>query len=85
MSAFATQAIGFTSGEALSILLLLTVVAVLASFGWGLLVDRWGPKRTLLLVLGVWGVGLFLLGLSLERIPFYVAGALLGAAWAAWR
>ena len=79
MSAFATQAIGFTSGEALSILLLLTVVAVLASFGWGLLVDRWGPKRTLLLVLGVWALGLLLLGLSLERIPFYVAGALLGA------
>ena len=79
MSAFATQAIGFTSSEALSILLLLTVVAVLASFGWGLLVDRWGPKRTLLLVLGVWALGLLLLGLSLERIPFYVAGALLGA------
>ncbi len=79
MSAFATQAIGFTASEALSILLLLTVVAVLASFGWGLLVDRWGAKRTLLLVLGVWAIGLLLLGLSLERVPFYVAGALLGA------
>jgi MFS transporter, UMF1 family len=79
MSAFATQAIGFTSSEALSVLLLLTVVAVLASFGWGLMVDRWGPKRILLLVLGVWALGLLLLGLSLERIPFYVGGALLGA------
>ena len=79
MSAFATQAIGFTSSEALSVLLLLTVLAVLASFGWGLMVDRWGPKRTLLLVLGVWALGLLLLGLSLERIPFYVGGALLGA------
>ena len=45
MSAFATQAIGFTSSEALNILLLLTVVAVIASFGWGWLTDRIGPKR----------------------------------------
>ena len=51
MSAFATQAIGFTSAEALNILLLLTVVAVIASFWWGRLVDRIGPKRTLLWVL----------------------------------
>ncbi len=79
MSAFATQAIGFTSGEALNILLLLTVVAVIASFGWGLLADRWGPKRTLLLVLASWAAGLLLLGLWLDRIPFLIAGAVLGS------
>jgi UMF1 family MFS transporter len=79
MSAFATQAIGFSSGEALNILLLLTVVAVIASFGWGVLVDRWGPKRTLLLVLGSWVAGLLLIGLWLAPIPFLVAGAVLGS------
>ncbi len=79
MSAFATQAIGFTSGEALNILLLLTVVAVLASFGWGILVDRWGPKRTLLLVLASWTAGLLLLGLWLAPLPFLIAGAVLGS------
>ena len=79
MSAFATQAIGFTSGEALNILLLLTVVAVLASFGWGWLSDRIGPKRTLLWVLVSWTAGLLLLGLVLDKIPFLVAGAVLGS------
>ena len=79
MSAFATQAIGFTSAEALNVLLLLTVVAVLASFGWGWLVDRIGPKRTLLWVLASWSGGLLLLGLVLDKIPFLLAGAVLGS------
>ncbi len=79
MSAFATQAVGFTSGEALNILLLLTVVAVAASFGWGALNDRIGPRRTLVFVLAAWTVGLVILALVLEPIPFLVAGAVLGA------
>jgi UMF1 family MFS transporter len=79
MSAFATQAIGFTEGEALNILLLLTVVAVLASFGWGQLVDRIGAKRTLLTVLVSWAAGLLLIGVWLAPVPFLVAGAILGS------
>ncbi|MDQ3880431.1 MAG: MFS transporter [Chloroflexota bacterium] len=79
MSAFAVGAIGFTPGQALLILLLLTAVAVVASFGWGFLVDRWGPKRTLLVVLGSWSVGLLVIGLFLAPIPFLIAGAILGS------
>jgi len=79
MSAFATQAIGFTDAEALNILLLLAVVAVVASFGWGWVVDRIGPKRTLLWVLSSWAGGLLLLGLVLDTIPFLIAGAVLGS------
>ena len=58
MSVFATQAIGLTAGTANLVLLLLTVVAVGASFGWGRLVERIGPKRTLQIVLSTWAVGL---------------------------
>jgi UMF1 family MFS transporter len=79
MSAFATQAIGFSEAEALNILLLLTVVAVIASFGWGQLVDRIGAKRTLIWVLISWAGGLLLLGLWLDKIPFLLAGAVLGS------
>jgi UMF1 family MFS transporter len=79
MSAFAVHAVGFTEGQALQVLLLLTVVAVLASFGWGVLVDRWGPKRTLLVILGTWAVGLAIVAVVLHPVPFLVAGALLGA------
>jgi UMF1 family MFS transporter len=79
MAAFAVHAVGFSEGQALQVLLLLTVVAVVASFGWGALADRLGPRRTLVAVLGTWVVGLVVIGLVLAPIPFLVAGALLGA------
>lgn len=79
MSAFAVHAVGFTEGQALQVLLILTVVAVLASFGWGFLSDRWGPRRTLFAVLGTWAVGLAIISLFLATVPFLIAGALLGA------
>ena len=79
MSAFAVHAVGFTEGEALQVLLILTVVAVIASFGWGFLADRWGPRRTLFAVLATWAIGLLILTLFLSTIPFLIAGALLGA------
>jgi UMF1 family MFS transporter len=79
MSAFAVHAVGFTEAQALQVLLILTVVAVLASFGWGVLSDRWGPRRTLFAVLAIWAVGLAIISLVLSTIPFLIAGALLGA------
>jgi UMF1 family MFS transporter len=79
MSVFATQAIGLTAGQANVVLLVLTIVAVLASLGWGALVERIGPKRTLLLVLGSWCVGLLIAGSVLSLPTFLVGGALLGA------
>ena len=79
MSSFTVYAIGFTESQALVVLLGLTVFAVLASFGWGWLADRWGPKRTLMAVLASWAVGLMIVALFMEPIPFLVAGAILGS------
>ena len=79
MSLFAINAIGFTQGEARFVLIGLIVVAIIASFLWGILCDRIGPKRTLLIVLGSWAVGLLLIGVWLDRIPFLIAGAILGS------
>jgi UMF1 family MFS transporter len=79
MSLFAINAVGFTQGEARGVLVGLIVVAVIASFFWGILCDRIGPKRTLMLVLASWTVGLLLIGLWLDRIPFLIAGAILGS------
>jgi UMF1 family MFS transporter len=79
MTVFATEAIGFTRGEANLVLLALTVAAVLASFGWGWLVERIGPKRTLMIVLGSWAVGLIIAGAVLSKPTFLVAGVLLGS------
>jgi MFS transporter, UMF1 family len=79
MSAFAVAAVGFSEGQALNVLLVLVVVAVAASFAWGRLSDRIGPVPTLLLVLGVWGVGLAFVAGFLAPLPFLLAGAVLGA------
>ena len=79
MSLFTINAIGFTEGEALYVLLGLTVVAVIASFGWGYLADRWGPKRTLLTVLASWVLGLLIIGLVPNKVVFLLAGAILGS------
>jgi len=85
MAIVATEAMGLTRTVANLILLSLAVVAVLASFGWGALVDRVGPKRTLMIVLASWAVGLVIGGVSLG-IPgtpglalFLVSGAILGS------
>jgi UMF1 family MFS transporter len=79
MSVFATEAIGFTRGEANLVLLALTVAAVLASFFWGWLVERIGPKRTLMVVLASWAVGLIIAGAVLSKPTFLIAGVLLGS------
>ena len=85
MSVVTVEAMGLTPQNANLILLSLTVVAVLASLGWGRLVDRLGPKRTLMIVLASWSVGLVIGAVSLS-IPgvtgiglFLLAGAVLGS------
>jgi MFS transporter, UMF1 family len=86
MSVVAVKAVGLTQGQWLMTSVLLTVVAILASFGWGFLVDRAGPKRALVTVLASWVVGLLLgtFSLGLAGTPtgmalFVLAGAILGS------
>ncbi|MBA2373319.1 MAG: MFS transporter [Chloroflexi bacterium] len=85
MSVVAVRAVGLSETVANLVLLSLTVVAVAASIGWGRLVDRRGPKRTLLLVLSSWAIGLVIGAVSLGipgtpgLILFLLAGAILGS------
>jgi MFS transporter, UMF1 family len=86
MSVVAVRGMGFTTAEFLALSILLTVVAVTASFGWGWLTDRIGPKRTLMIVLTTWAIGL-MLGAAALSFPgtiagtavFVIAGAILGS------
>jgi UMF1 family MFS transporter len=85
MSVVTVHAMGMTATVANLVLLGLTVVAVAASFGWGRLVDSWGPRRTLMTVLASWAVGLVIGGISIGVAGplgigmFLVAGAILGS------
>ena len=85
MTVVAVRAVGLTDSQAILVLLSLTLVAIVASFGWGRLVDRLGPKRTLMIVLASWAVGLVVGGVSLgldnplKLALFLIAGGILGS------
>jgi UMF1 family MFS transporter len=84
MSVVTTEALGVSDRDANTILLGLTVVAIAMSFAWGWLCDRIGPKRTLLVVLASWAIGLLVGGIAIGLGPaglgpFLVAGAILGS------
>jgi len=95
MSLVATKAVGLSDREVVLLLLTLTVVAIVMSFIWGWLADRVGPRKTLIVVLVSWAVGLVLGAVSLSLngtdaagspVPttsglalFVVAGAILGS------
>ncbi len=85
MTVVTVKAKGLSDQMALVVLLGLTVVAIFASFGWGRLVDRLGPRRTLMIVLASWAVGLVLGAVSLSidgpigLAMFLVAGGILGS------
>jgi MFS transporter, UMF1 family len=66
MSVVAVEAVGLTPAMANLVLLSLTVVAIGMSFVWGSLTDRLGPRRTLVIVLTSWAVGLVLGSVSLS-------------------
>jgi len=84
MSVVTTEALGVSDRDANTILLGLTIVAIAMSFVWGAMCDRLGPKRTLIIVLGSWAVGLVIGGIAIGLgpsglPPFLVAGAILGS------
>ena len=69
MSVVTVKAMGLTDQTSVLVLLSLTLVAIAMSFVWGWLVDRQGPKRTLVWVLVSWAVGLLLGGVAIGFGP----------------
>jgi UMF1 family MFS transporter len=84
MSVVVVKTMGLSEADANLVLLSLTLVAIAMSFVWGWLCDRQGPKRTLVMVLISWAVGLIIGGVAIGLgraglVPFLVAGAILGS------
>ncbi len=84
MSVVTVKVLGVSETMANVILLSLTLVAIVMSFVWGWLCDRQGPKRTLVIVLASWAIGLLIGGVALGfgpsgLAPFLLAGAILGS------
>lgn len=91
MGIYVTKELGFTGAQTQLVLLVGTLTAVVGGLVWGVVVDRFGPKRTLNIVLVLW---MFVLGLAvaikwfaLSPSLFYIdaalAGVALGGTWSA--
>jgi UMF1 family MFS transporter len=78
MAVYATQAVGFTTEETLYVLVAVTVAAIIGGFAWGLVVDRIGPKRTLMIVLSLWSISFIAAAAVLDRTFFLLVGGLAG-------
>ena len=78
MALYAIFAMGFVKGSEATLFVILTVPAVIGSYGIGRLVDRFGPKRTLSWVLTGWIVLLLAMIIAPSRSVFWIVGACIG-------
>ncbi|MDQ6716862.1 MAG: MFS transporter [Gemmatimonadota bacterium] len=78
MALYAIFAMGFKKGAEVTLFVILTVPAVIGSFFIGKLVDRIGPKRTLMYVIAGWVILLIAMILVPSRNAFWFVGALIG-------
>ena len=78
MALYAIYAIGFKGGQEVMIFVALTIPAVIGSYPLGKLVDRSGPKATLMFVLGAWVLLLIAMVLVPGTTGFWIVGVLIG-------
>lgn len=78
MAVYAVRAVGFERGSETTLFIVLTVPAVLGSYIYGRLSDRWGPKRALSWTLLVWVLLLLLMIAAPTQNMFWVVGIMIG-------
>lgn len=78
MAIYAVKVLGLARGEETRLFVALTVPAVVGSFLAGVVSDRLGPRRTLLIVLWGWVAGLAAIALAPNLSAFWAGGVLLG-------
>ncbi|MGH3087870.1 MAG: MFS transporter [Rubrobacteraceae bacterium] len=77
---YANEVFGLNSSEVTTLLLFSTVFAIAGSFGFGFAADRFGPKKTLMVVLVLWLVSILLTAFAVAPWMMYVAGPIVGIA-----
>ncbi len=78
MALYAVMAMGFERGQEVTLFVVLTIPAAIGSYLLGRLVDRIGPKRTLVFVIASWVVLLVAMILVPNRFSFWIVGAAIG-------
>lgn len=75
---YAKETMHFTSSEVVTMFIAMNVVAALAALGFGLLADRIGQKRAIMLSLAVWIASVAIAYLAETKSTFYLSAALAG-------
>ena len=85
MAVYASKVMGMDDKEIRTFLITSTVFAALGSYVAGKLTDRWGPRKALMRVLGLWAFTMALACMSPGRTVFWLVGPLagisLGSTW----
>lgn len=78
MALYAVMAMGFKKGLETTLFVVLTVPAVIGSYVIGRLVDRIGPKKSLVFTIISWVALLVLMVMVPNRTAFWIVGGLIG-------
>ncbi len=77
-SIYAQNTLGFTTTELIAFFMIVQTTAILGSIVFGILTDRIGPKRTIVLTLCIWCVVITMAILTKDKLFFYYTGLLAG-------
>jgi MFS transporter, UMF1 family len=75
---YATTTIGFTADDLVIMFIALNVVAAAGAFGFGLVADRIGQKRTIYISLALWIAAVTLAYFAYSKTTFYIVAMLAG-------
>jgi len=78
MALYAVVAMGFAKGTEQKLFLVLTLPAVVGAYLCGILTDRIGPKKTLMIVIAGWVVLLTAMILAPSQQAFWIVGFFIG-------
>ncbi|MEO5590868.1 MAG: MFS transporter [Gemmatimonadaceae bacterium] len=78
MALYAVMAMGFERGQEVTLFVVLTIPAASGSYLIGRLVDRIGPKRSLVFVIISWVILLFGMTLVPNKFSFWIVGGAIG-------
>jgi UMF1 family MFS transporter len=78
MTLYAVKAVGFDKGTEITLFLVLTIPSIFGSYIYGHLVDRYGPKRSLMATLIGWIVLLVLMTIVPGKQAFWLVGLAIG-------
>lgn len=78
MTLYAVKAVGFEKGAETTLFLVLTIPAIFGSYAYGLMVDRFGAKRTLTTTLFVWVLLLAAMIAAPGKQAFWLVGLAIG-------